>query len=120
MATDAPGPEPAAAESPAASARAPAPAERRRALIRLLETWREVGRDLAVAACGAPAGVRHLELLEELSRAAQGLPAQDLVRFLERLDGLAAAVDAYANPELALDVLLLGWVRPASVAAEAA
>jgi hypothetical protein len=86
----------------------------------LLEIWREVGRDVAVAAWGAPVGVRHLELLEELSRAARGLSSPELLRFLERLDGLAAAVDAYANPELALDVLLLDWGRPASATSEAA
>lgn len=105
---------PVAGESARPAGRTPAPAERRRALVRLLEIWREVGRDLAVAARGAPVGVRPLELLEELSGAAQGLSAPELLGFLERLDGLAAAVDAYANPELALDVLLLDWVRPAA------
>jgi DNA polymerase-3 subunit delta' len=120
-----PGSEPAASEPVAAEparppGRTPAPAERRRALIRLLEIWREVGRDLAVAARGAPVGVRPLELLEELSRAARGVSSAELLRFLERLDGLAAAVDAYANPELALDVLLLDWVRPATPSSEAA
>jgi DNA polymerase-3 subunit delta' len=112
--------EPPSAAPVRAAGRTPAPAERRRALIRLLEIWREVGRDLAVAARGAPVGVRQLDLLEELSRAAQGLSSPELLRFLERLDGLAAAVDAYANPELALDVLLLDWGRPANATSEAA
>jgi len=43
-----------------------------------------------------------------------------LVAFLDRLDGLAAAIDQYASPELVLDDLLLRWphtnagVRPSS------
>lgn len=115
-----PGSEPVAGEPARPSGRTPAPSERRRALIRLLEVWREVGRDLAVAARGAPVGVRHLELLEEVTRGAQGLSSWELLRFLERLDGLAAAVDAYANPELVLDVLLIDWVRPANATSEAA
>ena len=32
-------------------------------------------------------------------------------RFLARLDGLAAAIEAYANPDLVVDVLLLAWPR---------
>jgi len=39
-----------------------------------------------------------------------------LLDFLERLDGLAAAIEAYANPELALDALVLAWPRAARAA----
>ena len=35
----------------------------------------------------------------------------ELVAFLDRLDGLGAAIDAYASPELVLDDLLLRWPR---------
>ncbi len=37
--------------------------------------------------------------------------AGQLVAFLDRLDGLGAAIDAYASPELILDDLLLLWPR---------
>ncbi len=86
-----------------------APAERRRATIRVLLTWREVGRDLAVVCRGGAAQVRHMDLLEDLRAASAGIDEAPLLRFLARLDGLIAAIEAYANPELTLDALVLAW-----------
>lgn len=97
------------APRPTASAGRAAPAERRRAAIRVLLTWREVGRDLAVVSQGGAAEVRHVELLEGLRAAAVGIDQAQLLHFLERLDGLVSAIEAYANPELALDALVLAW-----------
>lgn len=85
------------------------PAERRRAAIRVLLTWREVGRDLAVVCRGGAAEVRHIALLEDLRAAARGIDEAQLLRFLERSEGLIAAIEAYANPELTLDALVLAW-----------
>ncbi len=84
---------------------------RRRAARRILATWRDVGRDLVVAAGGARPRIRQLDLLEELDTAAPGVEVDQLVAFLDRLDGLDAAIEAYASPELALDDLLLRWPR---------
>lgn len=92
--------------------RQPPPAERRRALLGLLEAWRELARDLAVAAHAGPRPVRAVDLLEEIVDLAERSDPSALTAFLGRLDGLAGAVDAYANPELVLDVLLLEWPRP--------
>ena len=103
--------------SPApARSRPPAPAERRRALLQLLDTWRDLGRDLAVASRGGRTGLRQVELLEELGSAGERLDPAALDAFLARVDSLAGAVEAYANPELALDVLLLQWPRLADLA----
>ncbi|MFI5291901.1 MAG: hypothetical protein ACHQ02_03455, partial [Candidatus Limnocylindrales bacterium] len=60
---------------------------------------------------GGPVLVRDLDLLEDLERAAAGLTLDEVATFLARLDGLAAAVDAYANADLVVDVLLLAWPR---------
>jgi len=76
-----------------------------------MTTWRDVGRDLAVVVGGARAGIRQLDLLEELDAAAPLVVGDELVSFLDRLDGLVAAIDAYASPELVLDDLLLRWPR---------
>jgi DNA polymerase III subunit delta' len=114
---DAPPPPPkrrtAASSTPSASKapKRPQPAERRRAARRVLTTWREVGRDLAVVAGGARPRIRQLDLLEELDAAAPLVDSHALVTFLDRLDGLVAAIDAYASPELVLDDLLLRWPR---------
>jgi len=104
-------PAPAATRS---TARRPQPAERRRAVRRVLATWRDVGRDLAAVIGGARTGIRQLDLLEELDAAAPLVDGAELVTFLDRLDGLGAAIDAYASPELVLDDLLLRWPRTAA------
>ena len=50
-------------------------------------------------------------------RARPSLDPEALRSFLDRLDGLMVAIEGYANPELALDVLLLAWPRSRALAA---
>lgn len=104
------------ASAPRATTRAPAPAERRRAVATLLAVWREVARDLAVTANGGARHVAAVELLEDLTEAASAVDRSEIAAFLERLDTLARAIEGYANPELILDALLLGWPRSRHVA----
>ena len=87
------------------------PVERRRAVTAVLETWRDIGRDLALAAHDGAAGVRDRDLLEELRSAATSVDAAALDRFLDGLDRLLLAIEGYAGPELTLDALLLAWPR---------
>jgi DNA polymerase III delta' subunit len=112
--------EPVPDEAPRSGARAttrkPLPAERRRAAVRVVDAWRALGRDLAVAGYGGRAQVRRLDLLEELEGVARRIDRDALVAFLDRLDGLGAAIEAYANPELILDHLVLAWPRLEQVA----
>jgi DNA polymerase III delta' subunit len=105
-----------ATKSPAAGARRrsagaarPTPAERRAAAAQLLAVWRDVARDLALAAHGAVSELRMHELVDDLVAAADVLDARQVARFLARLDDAGRALEAYANPELVLDVLLLDW-----------
>jgi DNA polymerase-3 subunit delta' len=98
-------------EPPSAAARR-APAERRAAAAQVLFVWREVTRDLAVAAHGGRAELRQHELIDELLAVGPTVPADRLTQFLARLDAAARALEAYANPELLLDSLLLIWPRP--------
>jgi len=85
------------------------PVERRRAVLLIIEIWRDLGRDLAVAVAGDGRGVRDLEHLDELLGAAARVDRRALHRFLDRLDRLGVAIDGYASPELTLDVLLSTW-----------
>ena len=85
------------------------PAERRAAVSQVLAVWRDLARDAALAARGARAEIRQHELLEEIADIAARTDAALLARFTERLDVASRALDAYANPELLLDVLLLVW-----------
>ena len=94
-----------------------APAERRAAVAQLLSGWRDLARDLALAARGATAELRQRELIDDLVDAGRRVDAHAAASFVERLDAISRAVDGYANPELALDTLLLEW--PAATAAPA-
>jgi DNA polymerase III delta' subunit len=86
-----------------------APAARRAAALALIETWREVARDLVVVLAGGTGLVREIALLEDYERVAAGVSIDEVAAFLARLDGLAAAIEAYANADLVVDVLLLAW-----------
>jgi DNA polymerase-3 subunit delta' len=92
------------------------PAERRAAVTCVLAVWRDVARDLAVAARGGRRELRQHELLEELSTAGASLAPADMARFLGRIETVSRAIDQYANPELALDALLLEWPRTRAAA----
>ena len=87
------------------------PAERRLAAAALLATWTAVARDVAVVAAGSRAAVRDPALLEDLeavaSRMAPGAPAA----FVGRLARASQLLEANANPELLVDVLVLAWPR---------
>lgn len=85
------------------------PAERRAAAAQLLAVWRDVARDLAVATRGGGRELRLTELLDELAAAGAAVDSDAAGRFLERIDTVSRALDAYANPELAVDALLLAW-----------
>lgn len=105
----------AAAAIDAAPVRVPA-AERRRALGMLLDAWRELARDLALAQSGSLAEVREIALLEELEVAARDLPPGAAAAALARIVRAGELLEANVSPELLLDVLLLRWPRRRSAA----
>jgi DNA polymerase III delta' subunit len=92
------------------------PAERRAAAATLLAVWQDVARDLAIAARGGQRELRQHELLDELAAAGALVDPAHATRFLDRLQAVSRALDAYANPELAVDALLLAWLRLRSAA----
>ena len=93
-----------------------APGTRRRALLALAGLWRGLARDLAVAARGGRGELAHLDLLEELVTTAADLPPGSAADFTALLAEIERAAEQNANPELALDVLLLAWPRAARAA----
>jgi hypothetical protein len=50
-------------------------------------------------------------MLEDLTAAAARVDSESLGAFLAGLDRTAALLEGNANPELALDVLVLAWPR---------
>ncbi|MEO6351190.1 MAG: DNA polymerase III subunit delta' [Candidatus Limnocylindrales bacterium] len=94
-----------------ASSRRPSPAERRAAVTEIVAVWRDVARDLAVAARGGRREIQQLELVEDLARIGAAVEPDAITGFLGRLDAAGRALDLYANPELVLDSLLLEWPR---------
>ena len=89
------------------------PAERRQAAATLLATWTAVARDLAVVAAGSRAAVRDPALLDDLAAVASGTPPGSAAAFACRLVDAAELLEANANPELLVDVLVLAWPRGA-------
>ena len=77
----------------------------------LLETWRDLARDLVLVATGDRASVRDPGLLEELEGVVGRVRGADVGEFLGRLARVAMIVEGNANPELALDALVLEWPR---------
>jgi DNA polymerase III delta' subunit len=95
------------------------PAERRLAAQALLGAWTSVARDLAIAAAGLPGAVRDLALVDDLAAVAPRVAPPSVVAFLGRLVRAAELLEANANPELLVDVLVVAWpsaqVPPAAV-----
>ena len=75
----------------------------------MLAVWLDVARDLAVATRGGSRELRMHELLEETSPRAKLVDPGQAASFLGRIEAVSRALDAYANPELALDALLFEW-----------
>ena len=91
--------------------------ERRRALGVLLDAWRGLARDLALAQLGALRSIRDVALLEELQATAAVVPPDAFAAFLGRLARAGELLDANVSPELVLDVLLVRWPGVGSGAA---
>jgi DNA polymerase III delta' subunit len=91
--------------------RRPSPSERRAAVTEVVSVWRDVARDLAVAAQGGRRELQQHELLDEFVRVSGHVDPDAVTVFLGRLDAASRALDLYANPELVLDALLLEWPR---------
>jgi DNA polymerase III subunit delta' len=94
-----------------------APAERRRAALALVDAWRDLARDLALVELGDAGRLREPGLLEDLGVAAGRLPPGAAAAFLDRIDRIGTLVEGNANPELAVDVLVLAWPRARAAAA---
>ena len=86
-------------------------ADRRRAVAWLIEAWRLVARDLAVAPLVGPAGVHDPALLDDLGAVGSRLAPRAMWTFLERLVRAGQALEVNASPELVVDVLALAWPR---------
>ena len=104
---------PADGEAEAAKPGRLSPAERRLAARALLETWAAVARDLAVVAAGGRGRAVDLALVDDLEAAAARIKVGAAPAFLARLARAAQLLEANANPELIVDVLVLAWPRAA-------
>jgi DNA polymerase-3 subunit delta' len=95
----------------ARSSRRGTASERRADARALLDVWRSLARDVAVAAVGGRREVGETALLEEVVALADRIPPGAAAAFLERLDATERLLGANASPDLAVDTLLLAWPR---------
>jgi hypothetical protein len=105
-----PPPAVAAPDADGATARRAPVTERRRAALLLVDIWRLVARDLAIAAGDARA-VREVGLLDDLTAAASRLPDGAAAAFLDRLTRAGELLEANVSPDLVMDGLALAWPR---------
>jgi hypothetical protein len=93
-----------------------AASERRTAAATLMEIWAAVARDIAVVKVGGARQLHEIGLVDEFRAIAPAVSATTLTGFLAQLAAIDRQLDENVNPELALDVLALGWphVEPAS------
>jgi DNA polymerase III delta' subunit len=93
-----------------------AASERRAAAATLMEIWAAVARDVAVVKAGGTRQLHEIGLVDEFRAIAPAVSAATLTGFLAQLATIDRQLDENVNPELALDVLTLGWphIEPAS------
>ena len=69
--------------------------------------WQRWWRDLLLVKEGVDQYVQNSDRAEEVSNHAEGLEGADIVGFLQRIQETLTALDANANPRLALECLML-------------
>ena len=73
-----------------------------------LYLWQSWWRDVLLVKEGAPGHVQNADRRSELESIAPGVASADVVAFLKRIQTTLAALDANANPRLALESMMLG------------
>ena len=73
-----------------------------------LYLWQSWWRDVLLVKEGAPEHVQNADRRSELEAMAPGVASADVVEFLKRIQTTLAALDANANPRLALENMMLG------------
>jgi DNA polymerase III subunit delta' len=89
-------------------ARSPA-ALQRVAAMAIVEAWRDLARDLLVAAAGRAAASGAEEMIPKLPDAARRVGGQPLSVFLGLLEQVHDGLAQNASPRLALDAAMLAW-----------
>ena len=77
-----------------------------------LYLWQSWWRDLLLLKEGVSEHMQNTEGREEMERLAAALPSADIVTLLQRIQSTLAALDANANPRLALECMMLDVPAP--------
>ena len=72
-----------------------------------LYLWQGWWRDLLLVKEGVPEHMQNADRIEELEQFAAGIPSSAIVTLLRRIHSTLAALDANANPRLALERMML-------------
>lgn len=110
-------PVPALAEPPPPAVDGDEPAQRtsgaqqRARALAVVDAWRGLARDLAVASAGRPGMAPAASLVPRLADVAGRLAPRRLLAFLRLLDRVEDGLAEHASPRLALEAAMLGWPR---------
>jgi DNA polymerase III subunit delta' len=106
--TGRPGGEGAPRDGETAEERTPAAAQREAAIL-VVDAWLGLARDMMVSAAGRPELATSGELHSDLGSLGQRIGAARIVRFVQLLERVRAALAMNAAPRLSMEVAMLEW-----------
>jgi hypothetical protein len=92
-----------------ADAARPTSAAQREAALQIVDAWRDLGRDLLLAAAGRPAIATTVVLIPDLEGTARAIGQPAIRAFIAELERIREALRLNAAPRLALEVAMLAW-----------
>ena len=91
-------------------------AAQRAAALRVIDAWRDLARDLLMAAAGRPHLVSAATDREQIESAGQSVDRRELIAFLALAGRIADGLRENAAPRLALEIAMLAWPRTGAAA----
>jgi len=91
-------------------------AAQRAAALRVIDAWRDLARDVLMAAAGRPHLVSAATDGERIESVGQSVDRGELVAFLELAGRIADGLGENAAPRLALEIAMLAWPRTGAAA----
>jgi DNA polymerase III gamma/tau subunit len=92
-----------------ADAARPTSAAQREAALQIVDAWRDLARDLLLAAAGRPAIATTVALIPDLEGTARAIGQPAIRAFIAELERIREALRLNAAPRLALEVAMLAW-----------
>ena len=91
-------------------------AAQRVAAVKVIDAWRDLARDMLMAAVGRPHLMSAAAEREQIDRIGQSVDQRELIEFLDLAGRIADGLRENAAPRLALEIAMLAWPRTGAAA----